>query len=209
MSFPVAVAPEVGSEFPGLALEARQCRGPARADAGVIERLNAIASRIRGATAVEMRREPVPASYRGLYRQLGIDPDTELPPAEAAVGRRLFDGGVRPHGALACALELAVLETWIPVYAFDASEVEGRIELRPVRADEEVMAADGVPRRGPGRLVIADDAGPLCWLFEEARGRGSAEDGDEEFVLLAVGAPGVPDISLDEALGTAAGAIDT
>lgn len=209
MRFPATVASEVSSEFPGLTVEARRCPGPAADDSGVGERLDAIASRIRGATAVEMRREPIPASYRGLYRQLGIDPDTDLPPAEAAVGRRLFDGGVRPHGALGGALELAVLETWVPVYAFDASEVEGPLELRPVRAGEGVMAADGVPRQGPGRLVVADDAGPLAWLFEQARGRGSAGDADEEFVLLAVGAPGVPDISLDEALGTAAGAIGT
>lgn len=209
MNFPVAVAQQVASEFPGLALEARRCRGPAVADPGVGERLDAIASRIRGATAVEMRREAIPASYRGLYRQLGIDPDTELPPAEAAVARRLFDGGVKPRGQLASALELAVLETWVPVYAFDASAVEAELELRVVRAGEEVVAADGVPRQGPGRLVIADGTGPLSWLFEEARGRGSADDGNEEFVLLAVGAPGVPEISLDEALGTAAGAIGT
>ena len=207
MSYPARVEAGLAAEFPGLVIEARRCPGPAVPDPGVGARLDGIASRIRGASAVEMRREPVPAAYRTLYRQLGLDPDAELPPAEAAVARRLFDGGVKPSGPLAAALELAVLETSVPVYAFDATALDEGLTVRVAGAGEDVLAADGVPRTGPGRIVVADGVGPLCWLFEEAHGRGSADNGTGSLVLAAIGAPGVPGISLDEALETAVGAI--
>lgn len=206
-SFPSLVDEEVAGEFPGLALVARTCDGPVRDDPGVEERLGLIAGRIRGATAIEMRREPVPAAYRALYRQLGVDPDVELPPGEQAVGRRLFDGGVLPSGPLAAALELAVLETGVPVYAFDSATVDGFLEVRPARPDERVQGADGASRANPGRLVIADRSGPVCWLFDEAHGRGRATAKSSALILAAVGAPGVPGICLDEALETAHGAI--
>lgn len=207
MNFPARVEPELAAEFPGLAIEARRCPGPATREPGVGERLDRIASRIRGATAIEMRRDPVPAAYRALYRQMGLDPDAELPPAEAAAARRLFDGGVRPAGPLSAALELAVLETSVPVYALDAAALDGELVVRVAEPGEEVASSDGVARRGPGRIVVADVAGPLCWLFEEPHGRGAAGDGAAEFVMVAIGAPGVPGISIDEALETAAGAI--
>ena len=207
MSYPARVEAGLAAEFPGLAIEARRCSGPATPEPGVGERLDLIAGRIRGATAIEMRREPVPAAYRALYRQLGLDPDAELPPAEAAVARRLFDGGVKPSGPLAAALELAVLESSVPVYAFDAAALVGGLVVRIVEPGEDVTGADGVARTGPGRIVVADEEGPVSWLFEEAHGRGSADDGTRSLVLMAIGAPGVPGISLDEALETAAGAI--
>lgn len=204
---PVAVEGRLAEDFPGFAALSLRCAGPAVRQPGVDERLAGLASRIRGDTAIEMRRETIPAAYRAFYRQLGLDPDTELPPAEAAVARRLFDGGVLPAGPLAAALELAVLETAVPVYAFDDASVEGEITIREAGAGEQVTGADGAGRTVPGRLVIADGRGPLCWLFEEPHGRGAPQAGASAFLLVSVGAPGVAGMALDEALTTAAGAI--
>jgi len=61
------VDPALEAEFPGLALMTRGCPGPVAADPGVTERLDAVASRVRGRTAVEMRRETVPAAYRARF----------------------------------------------------------------------------------------------------------------------------------------------
>lgn len=205
--FPAEVDEGLASEFPGLQLAALTCEGPVSADEGVTERLDAIAGRVRGASAIEMRREPVPAAYRALYRQLGVDPDADLPPGEAAVARRLFDGGVVPVGPLSAALELAVLETAVPVYAFDLGSLNGGLVVRPASSGEVVTGRDGVERCDPGRLVVADQAGALCWLFDGAHGRGAPSEESARFVLLAIGAPGVPAIFLDEALQVAAGAI--
>ena len=209
MSGPVDGWVDLGleTEFPGLSLAVRECDGPVRVDPGVQERLASIASRIRGRTAIELRREPVPAAYRAFYRQVGLDPDVEMTPVEAAVGRRLFDGGVRTPGPLTDALELAVLETCIPVYALDPGALDGPPGIRPARPGEQLVDADGARRSSPGRLVIADAAGALCWLFGEAHGRGAPGPSTAPILLAAVAVPGVPPMGVDEALDIAAGAL--
>ena len=170
------VDPALAEEFPGLAVAVLECEGPAAADPGVSERLAALAGRVRGRSALEMRREPVPAAYRAFYRQVGIDPDLDPTPVEAAVGRRLFDGGIRPPDPLAGALELAVLETGVPVYAFDGGDLSGPPGIGTGSAGEEILDPDGARRGVGGKLVLADVDGPLCRLFESPDGRGAPGD---------------------------------
>lgn len=201
------VDPALAQELPGLGVAVRECEGPVVADPGVGERLRALAGRVRGRSALEMRRETVPAAYRAFYRQVGIDPDTDPTPVEAAVARRLFDGGIKPPGPLAGALELAVLETAVPVYAFDGGELCGAPGLRTGSAGEEIIDPDGARRQVGGRLVIADLDGPLCRLFEAPAGRAAPDDRSTRLVLVAVGVPGVAAMYLDESLDIAAGAI--
>lgn len=201
------VDPALEAEFPGLMIVTRSCPGPVAADPGVTERLDAVASRVRGRSAVEMRREVVPAAYRAFYLQVGLDPDVEMTPVEAAIGRRLFDGGVKVSGPLNAALELAVLETGVPVCALDAGALDGLPGIRPARPGEEVVGFEGRPERSPERLVVADDAGPLCWLFGEPHGRGAASASSAGLLLAAIGVPGVAPMVLDEALDIASGAL--
>ena len=201
------VDPELAAEFPGLALALRSCPGPVTGDPGVSERLGSVASRIRGRSAIEMRRETVPAAYRAFYRQVGLDPDTEMTPVEAAIARRLFDGGVTAGDPLHAALELAVLETGAPVYALDSEALVGTPGIRTSRPGEELAGADGIAVRAPGRLVVADEAGPLCLLFGEPHGRGAPSASAPELLLLAPGVPGVAPMVLDEALDIASGAL--
>jgi len=201
------VDPALEAEFPGLVIVTRSCPGPVAADPGVTERLDAVASRVRGRSAVEMRREVVPAAYRAFYLQVGLDPDVEMTPVEAAIGRRLFDGGVLVSGPLHAALELAVLETGVPVYALDAEALDGLPGIRPARPGEEVAGAECIPELSPGRLVVADDAGPLCWLFGEPHGRGAASASSDGLLLAAIGVPGVAPMVLDEALDIASGSL--
>ena len=201
------VARDLEAEFPGLILSVRRCLGPVVEDPGVVERLATIASRIRGRSAVEMRREVVPAAYRAFYRQVGLDPDVEMTPVEAALARRLFDGGVKVSDPLHAALELAVLETSAPVYALDAGGVEGHPCIRTAGTDEELSGPGGVATRAPGRLLLADDAGPLCRLFDEPAARAAPTPASSELLLVAVGVPGVAPMVLDEALEIASGAL--
>jgi hypothetical protein len=43
-------------------------------------RLRELSSSFRGARAVGLRREPVPAAYRVFYRHIGLDPDVVRTP---------------------------------------------------------------------------------------------------------------------------------
>ena len=73
-----------------------------------------LADRFRGAEALALRTRPVPAAYRVLFRQLGLDPDVTRTPVEALAVERLLRGGLAPRGLPEDALALATLETGVP-----------------------------------------------------------------------------------------------
>ena len=115
---PVAgwVADDVREEFPELrvisvTLDAR----PGRSSPGVQQRLRGLSDRFRGAHAVTMRQDPIPWAYRVFYRHVGLDPDAERTPIEAAAVERLLRGRFKPANLLDDALLVALVETGVRV----------------------------------------------------------------------------------------------
>lgn len=194
------VAPAVAEELPGLAVWSCAVGPPARgSDAGVRERLALLAGRLRGARAVELRREPVPAAHRVFFRHVGIDPDLERTPIEAAAVDRLVAGGHPGGGRLDDALLLALLETGVQVLAFDHAAAPVPVGLRTA-APGERLGADP-PRPLPtGRLVLAAADRLLGELFGAVDPRVLPGRRSAGLRLVAVQVPGVPDIAVEEAL---------
>ncbi|HEX2088222.1 MAG TPA: hypothetical protein VHF89_21220 [Solirubrobacteraceae bacterium] len=204
------VAPEVAEELPKLRLwqlrvEARDGPSPA----GLKERLRLLADRFHGARAIAMRREPVPHAYRVLYRHIGIDPDDDRTPIEAAAIARLTHGGFRSHGLVADALLIAVVETGVPVWALDDGRLEGDLGIRLAAAGERVGRGELAPDLEPGRLVVADDAGPVAELFRDIPAEHGVGPETMAMRLFSVQAPGVPGIHVEEALWTCTEALDS
>jgi DNA/RNA-binding domain of Phe-tRNA-synthetase-like protein len=181
------VSPAVAEEHPGLWLawtEVETAGGSTPRE--LRERLRRMADRIHGAEAIALRQRDVPHAYRVFFRHIGLEPDVVRTPIEAVILRRMTEGGLSPQGLIADALTVAVLETGVAVQAFDAAEVAGALQI--VEAD--------------GRLVLADEAGPLAVLFGEA-GRAVVSKSTRRVVLVAVAVPGVADLFVQEALWTA------
>jgi DNA/RNA-binding domain of Phe-tRNA-synthetase-like protein len=97
----------------------------------------------------------------------------------------MFDGGLRSLGLVEDALTVAVLETGVGVSAFDADRVVGAPALR-VEAE--------------GRIVLADEEGPLAVLFGEPTGRAAVTRDTRRIALVAVAVPNVADFFVEEAL---------
>lgn len=195
------VAPELAAEFPDLALayacvEARPRRSPGE----VRERLRHAGDRFTGARAVAMRQQPIPHAYRVFFRHIGIDPDERPTPIEAIAIERMRAGGFHSHGLVDDALLLATLETGVPVQAFDAGALEGRIGLRVAATGEQL--GEHRPLRA-GRVVIADERRPLAILFGEAGERAAIRRSTTRVAVAAIRVAGVPSVSVDEALWTA------
>jgi len=189
---PAAVDPLVTAEHPGLrAWTARVDARPGRTPPELRDRLRYVADRLRGPQAVAMRSQPVPWAYRVLFRHLGLDPDVTRTPLEALVLDRLMHGGFTTRGVPEDALALATLETGVPVWAVDAARV-GTLELAP--------GADG-------RLTLADEDGPVAVLFEPPLPDRAPGRDTHALLLLAVQAPGVQDMFVEEAVWTAASAM--
>lgn len=196
------VEPALAEEFPELALtwvplEAR----PGRSPRSVKRRLRGLANRYTGSKVVHMRQDHVPWAYRVFARQVGIDPDTDRTPVEHVALERLRHGGIRSRNVVDDALTLAVAETGVPVIALDADRVEGRLGLR---------AAGQGERLGPtrplvaGRLVVADERRPVAVVLGDVGEDTGVTPATRRMLLAALAVKGVPRISVEEALWTAA-----
>jgi DNA/RNA-binding domain of Phe-tRNA-synthetase-like protein len=200
------VAPDLREEFPGLGLRLTVVPvRPGRSPRQLKQRLRHLSDRVHGERVLNLRREPIASSYRVFFRHIGIDPEDFRPPAEAAMLERLRAGGFRSRNLVDDALTVALVETGVAVRAFDADRIEGRLGLR-ISNPGERLGGDGM-ELPEGAIVVADDLRSVGLVFgETAPGRGVAPRTDR-IALCAVRVPGVPEISVEEALWSCAGMI--
>jgi DNA/RNA-binding domain of Phe-tRNA-synthetase-like protein len=202
------VATEVADEFPQLGVvwltvDAR----PGRTSPGVRRRLRELSTRFRGGHAVAMRQDPVPWAYRVFFRHIGLDPDITRTPVEQAALDRLLRGEFRATNLVDDALLVAVVETGVPVWALDADTIEEPLGVRTTLAGETLGRGDGAVPVSPGRLAVADAAGPLAYLFGEVAASHAIRRDTSRMMLFAVRVSGVPDIHVEECLWTCASAL--
>lgn len=195
------VADDVAAEFPELSLrflEVPAVSGPS--PPSVRDRLAVLSDRFRGANALVLRREPVPWAYRVFFRHIGLDPDIQRTPMEAAAVRRLMDGAFRSRGLLEDALTLALLEGGVPVWALDAAACEGALGIRAALAGERLGDGSQGPVLPAGRLLVADGRRALSVLFGDVAAGAAAGPPARRLVLYSVGVAGVPELNVEEAL---------
>jgi DNA/RNA-binding domain of Phe-tRNA-synthetase-like protein len=195
------VARELADEYPELRLVSTVAAAPsARSSRALRERLALLADRFTGARALAMRREPIPAAYRAFFRHVGLDPDVQRTPVEAAAVARLLQGGFASHGVLDDALLIAVVETGVPVCALDDELLDGPLGLRGARPGERLGEGEYAPDLAAGRLVIADAAGAVAVLFGDVAPGRRPGGKTRRLRLFAVAVPGVPALHVEEAL---------
>jgi DNA/RNA-binding domain of Phe-tRNA-synthetase-like protein len=202
------IAAALADELPGLSLSTLvvTAAGP-RSTPGLRRRLRTLSDRFGGARAVLLRTEPVPAAYRAFHRQVGLDPDTDLPPGEAVVLDRLVHGGFASSGRLADALLIAVVETGVPVFALDDGVLDGPLGLRTAAAGERVGRGELASEAAGGQIVVADAAGAVAVLFAAPAASHTAGPRTARVRLYAIAVAGVPAIHVEEALWIAAEAL--
>lgn len=204
----------VEQELPDLRLlvtGARITRAQAATDASpadVRERLLTLSNGFRGARAIALRREPIPAAYRVFYRQIGLDPDVVHTPIEAAVLERMLRGGFLSAGLLEDVLLIALIDTCVGVWALDAASCDGPLGIRQSRYGEPLGRGSGAPALAEGRLVIADSTVALATLFEEPGAGYRAGPRTRDLTLFAIQVAGVPTVYVEEALWSARAALE-
>jgi DNA/RNA-binding domain of Phe-tRNA-synthetase-like protein len=197
---------EVQQELPGLGLMSAtvevQLSGSltGASSPAVLARLRELSNRWRGARAVNVRQEPIPAAYRVFFRHIGLDPDISRTPIEAAVLERMLDGGFLSEGLLADILTIALIDTAVPVWALDSETVNGPLGIRLSRAEERLGRGSEGPSLGGGRLVVADADAPLAILFGEPAPGHEPTAGTRRLALFAVQVAGVPALHVEETL---------
>src|ERR1700722_7340192 len=197
---------EVQQELPGLGLMCttvelalRRSLTGSSPPAG-LARLRELSNRWRGARAVNVRQEPIPAAYRVFFRHIGLDPDVTRTPIEAAVLERMLEGGFLSEGLLADVLTIALIDTSVPVWAFDATHVNGPLGIRVRRSKERLGRSPEGPSLGAGRLVVADADCPLAILFGRLGPGHEPSACTRRLTLFAVQVSGVPALHAEETL---------
>jgi len=201
-------AREVEQELPELRLVVAQTQvgrpSSLTADSppGIEDRLRELSNRFRGARAVGVRREPVPAAYRVFFRHIGLDPDVVQTPIEAAALQRMLHGGFLSGGLLEDILLIALVDTGVPVWALDSEAVDGPLGIRPSGEREPLGRSSGAPLLPAGRLVVADASTALAALFGELAPGHEAGAGTRRLTLFAIQVDGVPSLYVEQALWT-------
>ena len=150
------------------------------------------ADRIRGASALTASIAPVAAAFRSFMRQLGMDPEAVDWTADAAMRRRLIEGGLPPTFWLRDAATLAVLEFGAPLMLFEHEAMPRDVELRSADSEGALHAA--------GDLVVAADGVPLSRLFGPPFPEFAVSRGTRRALVVSVRAPGVEDVFCRAAL---------
>lgn len=71
--------------------------------------------------------------------------------------------GIRSIDPIVDITNLSLLELGQPMHAFDAAKIDGAIQVRMAKADEELVLLDGTTAKlQPNTLVIADSKGALA-----------------------------------------------
>jgi DNA/RNA-binding domain of Phe-tRNA-synthetase-like protein len=205
---------EIEDELPGLYLlvdQAQYTRTQPLTGGSppeVTARLHELSNRFRGARAVGIRRESVPAAYRVFFHQIGLDPDVVRTPIEAAMLERMLRGGFLPASLLEDVLLIALLDTGVPVWALDGDSVDGQLGIRTSAEDEPLGRSPNAPALPAGRLVVADASAALAVLFGEAAPGHGPHAGTRRLALFAVVVAGVPTLHAGESLWSARTALE-
>ena len=138
-----------------------------RTTSSIRKRLAELSNRYKGARAVNLRRDPIPAAYRVFFRHIGLDPDVTRTPLEAAVFERMLAGEFRSYGLLADILLIAMVDTGVPVWALDADTLDGPLGVRLSGESEALGRSEQAPALASERLVVADASTPMAVLFGE------------------------------------------
>ena len=205
---------EVELELPGLRLVAVQARVArpgsltARSPSGIEARLGELSNRFRGARAVAVRREPVPAAYRVFFRHIGLDPDVVRTPIEAMALERMLRGGFLPGGMLEDVLLIALMDTGIPVWALDSDALNGPLGIRSSNEGENLGRSSEATPLPAGRLVVADASTALAVLFGELAASHEPTADTSRLTLFAIQVAGVPSLYVEEALWMCCAALE-
>lgn len=198
------LAHEVADDYPELRVVEQEIpvRYERRSPAWVRERLGALSARVYGAQALRLREQEIPAAHRIFWRQVGLDPDVDRTPVEAAMLERLKHGSYKSVGMPQDALTIALVETAVPLYAVDAGVVDGPLGIRLSTDGEPLGTGPLAGSLPPGRLVVADADRPMCELFRPAAPGFEVTTKSARVRLFAVQVPGVSRIHVEEALWT-------
>lgn len=144
------------------------------------------------------------ASVRAMYRRLGLDPTKTRPSSEALL-RRVRRGDPLPRiNSMVDVCNWCSLEFQLPYGLYDASKIEGDVELRLGRPGESYAGIRKDDVRVGGRITLADAAGPFGNPTSDSA-RTMVTPGTTEALLVVFAPADIAKTRLTQVLDTTSG----
>lgn len=170
----------------------------------VRRQLEQLSDTVDARRAIGLRERKVVSAYRVFRRQLGLDPDVDHGPLEAAIVERMLRGAFLPQSLPADACTIATVETGVPVWAINADSLVGALGIRVASPGEAIGRGPDAAPVADESLAIADESGPLAILFRSPDPAVAPSPTGRSIGLFAIRVPGALKPAIDEALWLAA-----
>jgi DNA/RNA-binding domain of Phe-tRNA-synthetase-like protein len=121
------------------------------------------------------------AAWRGAFRAFGVDPTKYRSAAEALLRRLTKKGDIPSINALVDLCNLVSIRYALPVAAFNASELQGRITVHFASGSELFKPHDQEQPEHPekGEVIFSDEAGRVVarrWCWKQSQESTARED---------------------------------
>jgi DNA/RNA-binding domain of Phe-tRNA-synthetase-like protein len=206
----IAIAPSASSWLTGARVMGAQISlTPAsRPVADTWEDWRKLHSVWRGKSRKEVERHPHVQAYRSFYTQMGLDPGRTPPSVQVLVQRFLRDevlSKIPSIHPIVDAVNIAAVETMIPLGVFDARRVSGEIVIdlsrgvepfRPIGAQETTILAQGL-------VILRDDEKVLSQFCHRDADAQKITDATDSVWLLGCQVSGIREDEVMDALSRA------
>ncbi len=162
----------------------------------------------KGKSRKDIERDPHVQAYRAFYTQLGLDPSRTPPSVQGLVQRFLRDEVLTKIPLIhpiVDAVNLAAVESMVPLGVFDASRVKGEIAIDLTKGGESFHPLGGneVISLEPGWIVLRDDEKVLSQFCHRDAEAQKIASNTTSVWLLGCQVPGVSTYEVLDALGRA------
>jgi DNA/RNA-binding domain of Phe-tRNA-synthetase-like protein len=161
----------------------------------------------RGKKRADIENDPVVRAYREFNRRLGLDP-SQTPPSVQGIVQRFLIANVFTRfptiNPVVDAVNVAAVETKIPLGVFDAARVAGTILLDRSSGGEHFHPIGGsVTSLAPGRVILRDEEKVLSqFCYRDADAQKVTSD-TRQIWLLGCQVPGITRDQVTDAISRA------
>lgn len=115
--------------------------------------------------------------------------NVEFKPSPKEIKEPIEKVGIRSLGNIVDITNLVMIETGIPIHAFDIDKIKGQFKIRQTKKGEHITTLDGKDRQLPEGSLIIEDKDKIFDLLGMMGGQNSEVDESTKNILLWVPVP--------------------
>ena len=210
----VKVSPDVQESFPEIKVKTATIQGlevKPKAEFITARRKKILNSIRNKYSSLNVNSDQVVQAYRSLYIKIGLDPDETPPSVQALISRFIKTEQFPNINSVVDCVNLATLESMIPLGVFDLDCVTGEIVLRFSQEGEHFLE---LGKKEPyalakGKLVLADREKVLSVFYWRDSDYQKITEKTKNIAILACQVEGISDDMIENSITIAEDIIKT